>query len=626
MLGPYLISVHVQLAPYTRLRVRMCNLRSSYDRCRPFPFEMACKDVAGESGTRRCSVCLDDYKEPKVLPCCHTFCKPCLAKLGPPSNKTEGGVAKENEPHKSITVEKAVENEAAKQTVPSVIITCPECRAQHQIVGGVDMLLTNFSIVDEQNKLSSSNKSQDTTATLHCGLCESIDPVVSYCTDCLSGLCDFCHKAHQRQKIYHGHCIKKVDDIDTSALTEMARTESKGQLVCTRHPKEVPQIFCKSCDELVCCQCIVDQHDGHKFARIDSEMRSEFESKLRDMMMTARDNLRLLEDDLAYVNAVESVTCEVGTKLDEDIKRKFDSFIAALQKRRDELLAKSEQYHSAKLKTLWSEKDYLENTIAKLSSCLRFSEQSQKCHNAGEFLALATQGLQSLKDFRNTFWKSTPVEKAHSCYLDLEVKRSELRAFKHAAQCNEVSTHTKNINMTIKFKEFPAKVNIGSEHKVIVCVTRSKDDTPCVVYNKPSIKIQYKESITCQVADISVHRSTTLPGAWEVKFIPYCGGRHNITCIVKVEKGHVFSQYHDFCVSGVPSIGSKVMRGPSWNYDEDLHGYGASASEVAVVRDHDGLASDKTIAVTWSDGKSFQYRWGENDEYYDIQLYHKIDQ
>ena len=29
----------------------------------------------------RCAVCLAQFKEPKILPCLHTYCKECLAKL-----------------------------------------------------------------------------------------------------------------------------------------------------------------------------------------------------------------------------------------------------------------------------------------------------------------------------------------------------------------------------------------------------------------------------------------------------------------------------------------------------------------------------------------------------------------
>ena len=76
-----------------------------------------------------------------------------------------------------------------------------------------------------------------------------------------------------------------------------------------------------------------------------------------------------------------------------------------------------------------------------------------------------------------------------------------------------------------------------------------------------------------------------------------------------------------FEVTGVPPVGSKVMRGPSWNYDETIHGYGASTSEVAVVRNHNTLQDDKTITARWEDGKGFQYRWGAGGMY-DIQMHH----
>ena len=45
----------------------------------------------------RCSVCLDDFKDPKVLPCCHTFCKKCLDKIQSRGN-TNLGKGENSEP------------------------------------------------------------------------------------------------------------------------------------------------------------------------------------------------------------------------------------------------------------------------------------------------------------------------------------------------------------------------------------------------------------------------------------------------------------------------------------------------------------------------------------------------
>ena len=49
-----------------------------------------------------CAVCIEQFKEPKVLPCLHTYCKGCLVKL----------VRKQGADH---------------------VITCPECRQDAKV-------------------------------------------------------------------------------------------------------------------------------------------------------------------------------------------------------------------------------------------------------------------------------------------------------------------------------------------------------------------------------------------------------------------------------------------------------------------------------------------------------------
>ena len=49
-----------------------------------------------------CAVCMEQFKEPKVLPCLHTYCKGCLVKL-------------------------------VKKQGPYRVITCPECRQDTKV-------------------------------------------------------------------------------------------------------------------------------------------------------------------------------------------------------------------------------------------------------------------------------------------------------------------------------------------------------------------------------------------------------------------------------------------------------------------------------------------------------------
>ena len=109
-------------------------------------------------------------------------------------------------------------------------------------------LLTDYAIEDELDKIKSSTcQEENVKFSLHCGLCESTDPVVSFCNDCSLPLCEFCQKAHQRLKQYYGHDIKSIDEIDSQLLSNRKRKRA-SHLVCSKHPTQAPQIFCSSCN------------------------------------------------------------------------------------------------------------------------------------------------------------------------------------------------------------------------------------------------------------------------------------------------------------------------------------------------------------------------------------------
>ncbi|KAJ7382998.1 hypothetical protein OS493_031501 [Desmophyllum pertusum] len=92
-----------------------------------------------------CAVCLEQYKEPKVLPCLHSFCKTCLEGLLP---------------RRSIMC----------------WVNCPSCRLSVEIPqGDVDLLPANFFL---NNLLSMVALHGDSDrSNLECDNCDSGDPL-----------------------------------------------------------------------------------------------------------------------------------------------------------------------------------------------------------------------------------------------------------------------------------------------------------------------------------------------------------------------------------------------------------------------------------------------------------------
>ena len=96
-----------------------------------------------------CSVCLEVFTDPKVLPCCHTFCLKCLEKTARTA-QTRGE------------------------------ITCPLCRNTHLIPAGE--FFTDFMEVYE---IEAAGLKSESAGSVVCGECEEYSgPPRSYRTNC----------------------------------------------------------------------------------------------------------------------------------------------------------------------------------------------------------------------------------------------------------------------------------------------------------------------------------------------------------------------------------------------------------------------------------------------------------
>ena len=63
-----------------------------------------------------CSICLDQYVNPKLLSCMHTFCSNCISKL------LQKGIYHKDQRQQH-------QHQFYKQHNQQMTVTCPECRA-----------------------------------------------------------------------------------------------------------------------------------------------------------------------------------------------------------------------------------------------------------------------------------------------------------------------------------------------------------------------------------------------------------------------------------------------------------------------------------------------------------------
>ena len=197
---------------------------------------MASKHLASEARHKleeqlTCSICLDQYTNPKILPCFHTFCLDCLKGVLP--EVTQQG-------HYSLP--------------------CPTCRSPCQLPQqGIETLPPSFTI---NNLTEVYNLLKKVTGNRHtsCDKCNKAD-AVHYCKQCAKFLCQQC--LHQHDEWITGHQTLGLDEV-VNTVYQLPQAKPEVTITCTDHSKH-HEIFCETCKEFICHLCTVKKHKDHDY-------------------------------------------------------------------------------------------------------------------------------------------------------------------------------------------------------------------------------------------------------------------------------------------------------------------------------------------------------------------------
>ena len=307
-----------------------------------------------------CPICLHRFKDPKVLPCLHTFCKDCLV---------------------AATREKTT-------------AVCPKCRETHPLPGGVGKLLTNFtanSLLELLQVHEADENKGDKKKKLRCenGLDEN--DAVARCMDCNIYLCDTCWTLHKKQVMSRKHKTVSLSQIKDAGEKCLQKPH-----YCSNHEGELLKLYCNTCSVAICGDCTYVEHRDHKYVFI-----KDVQSKLRKQLETALSGLAKKEAklsmqleslhkmDLKQKTLVESCKEEIAKKAAE-MRRKIDIEEAEALKAADNVL------HTQQ-KAIKAEEDSVSLSLAKVSSNLSFMQRLLKSGSDIEIASAAAQAMERSK-------------------------------------------------------------------------------------------------------------------------------------------------------------------------------------------------------------------------------------
>ena len=315
-----------------------------------------------------CGICLDSYTEPKLLQCFHVFCKQCLERL----------VVHDRQ---------------------GLSLHCPSCRRSTLLpptsVSGLQtaFYLNNlFEVRDAIEKVKEPQKTQ----------CEKCNKRVAttFCRNCGQFICARCTETHQEWEEFSSHKVITLDQLEGDVAQLVP--PKKKVLFCSKHSTKELDLYCETCEELVCRDCTVRVHRDHQYDLVTDAFQ-----KQKDVLVTSLQPVERQLDTVTKSLQQLDTQCQQITDQREtlvgNIHKTIRQLQEALEVRKTELIGQLDQITQKKLKTLAAQRDQIELVQTQLSSCLDFVKESLRTGSEGEILAMKKPVVKQVEEITAEF-------------------------------------------------------------------------------------------------------------------------------------------------------------------------------------------------------------------------------
>ncbi len=271
-----------------------------------------------------CAICADNFKDPKVLDCLHTFCLKCL---------------------REIRIRQDPENKK---------LICPICRKETNLEKiEVDDLPHNFTIdalVDElhlHQKLLGTEGEEPSCVT--CQSCEEDQTAVSRCSDCDHFLCQDCQLAHGRLAVTRSHTTYSLDQFRSGEIVYKSKLREHIPK-CQKHLDQSLSIYCTTCEQMTCTTCSVLNHAKHTLVGIP-EAYDSFKQQVAKLVSKVKKKIEEFKNATEKANVLQKKLDSSFAETTGKISKKADSEVGKVKDEEQKLTQEAKKVYKERSET-----------------------------------------------------------------------------------------------------------------------------------------------------------------------------------------------------------------------------------------------------------------------------------
>ncbi|XP_030005686.1 transcription intermediary factor 1-alpha isoform X2 [Sphaeramia orbicularis] len=250
-----------------------------------------------------CPICKLSFhnREPKLLPCLHSFCKRCLPT-----------------PFRNADPRRDLQGPADSK--PLGAIRCPVCRQECWEMDVLD----NFFVKDSAEVPSSTVEKTSQV----CMSCDDNTEATGYCVECVEFLCVTCIEAHQRVKFTRDHTIRQKEEMSPEALG----ISTQKPVFCDIHKQEPLKLFCETCDRLTCRDCQLLKHKDHNYQFLEDAYRNH-RLYLENMTQQLQEKRKAIEEVSNFITSGLQQVDENRKAVTNEIKKSICNLIMEINRK-----------------------------------------------------------------------------------------------------------------------------------------------------------------------------------------------------------------------------------------------------------------------------------------------------
>ena len=530
---------------------------------------MSAAEVKNAQTNLTCPVCYRLFKNPKYLPCYHSYCQGCLEKIQVQSK-----------------------------------ITCPECRKVAKVpAGGVKEFTNNFFISRLVDDLIVKKKVAEEAEKVKCDSCTEDDPVVSFCPECNAFLCNLCNEFHKRSKQFSRHDVVPLTELQSDQGVPI---QAKPKVpLCQEHDYELKH-YCETCSELVCMYCTMKTHNEHNHDTVKS-VASKHRNHLKEITAPMEEMIKDLSGSEDKIDKMMKKIKQQGEEVNMEIDKHYNELAQKLMKQSSQVKQQVDDMVSQKEKALKKQLDDLRSTKDGLVKLKELNDALEKSSDE-EILSAEMSVIDGMQQLNNSYEKINkvpvqsvtvefvPTEESFPQFGRLSVLHSsvwpDLPEFIALGEQVNITIITKGTDDDKKLEQTPVKLKSYTNNIVVGPVVDNKDGTYMASFTgekvgeaKLSVLINGQETrgspysiVVCRnyqavnLSDKILNKSGSMGKPWGIAF-----GKHGVWAVADESNHcvHIFDGQDQLVVS----VGSKGKSNGEFNYphgvafDDDDHFY-----------------------------------------------------